>query len=213
MIRVFVGTDELQKDAEKVLEYSIRKNTAEDVDLTFMRPGWSTPPTGFASHRYLIPKMCNYKGFAIYLDVDMLVLGDLSELWEHKRKGRWCVTDHRPKIMRDEVSVIDCSAFKDLPNEQVLKTKQGKNIAKNIIGSRYLMNIVDSGSPRIRAIWNATSIERCPEAKLIHYTNLESQPWCPDPTINYKPYDCQPSADLFFEYLEEANADKGIIAT
>lgn len=211
MIRVFVGTKgndgnhKFHEDAEKVLEYSIRKNTAQDVDLTFMRPDWETPPTGFASHRYLIPKLCNWEGYAIYLDVDMLVLADLSELWEYKRKGRWCVTDLQLKKMRDEVSVIDCSAFKDLPNEQALKTRQGKNIARNIIGSRYLMNIVDSGSPRIRAIWNASSLERCPKAKLIHYTNLECQPWRPDPTIKYKPYGCQQATDLFFEYLEKAN--------
>ena len=78
-IRVFVGTDgDFHQDAEKVIEYSIRTNTAEEVDLTFMRPGWKSPPTGFTSHRYLVPSLCNYEGYAIYLDVDMLVLGDLQ---------------------------------------------------------------------------------------------------------------------------------------
>lgn len=38
MIRVFVGTDsDIHGDAEKVLEYSIRTNTAEEVDLTRLR--------------------------------------------------------------------------------------------------------------------------------------------------------------------------------
>ncbi len=217
MIRVFVGTDELQKDAERVLEYSIRKNTTEDVNLTFMRPGWKTPPTGFASHRYLIPKLCNYRGYAIYLDSDMLVLGDLSELWDYQTKDKWCVTKRIGKQgIRDEVSVIDCSAFRDLPGESQLKLAQGKTIAKNIIGDRYL--------PIIPNTWNAwvlsECIGRCPTnnpdctfkkadpvetpAKLLHYTNLSTQPWHPDPNQKYIPFPCKRTEDVFWKYLEEA---------
>ena len=216
MIRVFVGTDsDIHGKAEKVVEYSCRVNTSQDIDFQFIRPGWKNSVTGFSSHRYLIPKLCNYEGFAIYLDVDMLVLGDLSELWEYKKKGRWCVTNFNPNKYRDDVSVIDCSAFKDLPSEEVLKTKHGKNTARKIIGRRYLMNIPKT--------WNTTMLSPCtkkccalrgetpevipPETKLIHYTNLKSQPWHPDPNVKYVPYGCKRTADLFFEYLERANAE------
>ena len=198
MIRVFVGTHEMHKDAEKALEYSIQKNTSDSVNVTFIRPGWETLPTGFSSHRYLIPELCNYKGFAIYLDVDMLVLGDLSELWNYQRSGKWCVTMKRGKhnMIRDEVSVIDCSAFKDLPKETKLKTPKGKTLAKHKIGKRYLPIIPDE--------WNARSTDEYPNVKLIHFTNMRAQPWKPDPKVNYKPYHKE-SADLFFQYLEEAN--------
>ena len=83
MIRIFIGTDgDFHQDAEKVIEYSIRKNTEQEVDLNFIRPGYKNGVTGFTNHRFIIPELCNYEGYAIYLDVDMLVLGDLSELWE-----------------------------------------------------------------------------------------------------------------------------------
>ncbi len=220
MIKVFVGTDDLQQDAEKVLEYSIRTNTKDDVNLTFMRLGWQTPPTGFSSHRYLIPKLCNYKGYAIYLDVDMLVLGDLSELWNYKTKGKWCIT-HFNKKNRDEVSVIDCSAFRDLPKENQLKMISGKQMARSIINSgvdgsrasRYLKNIPKTWNHQ-RLCMGASKALLCSddscdgqlgETKLIHYTNLRAQPWCPDPTIDYMPYGCTKAADLFFEYLDMAN--------
>ena len=203
MIRVFVGTHKLHEDAEKVLEYSIRTNTKEDVDLTFMRPGWETPPTGFSSHRYLIPKLCKFKGYAIYLDVDMLVLGDLSELLNYKQPGKWVIgkTDRtsRKAINRDEVAVIDCSAAKrELPEEKLLKTRQGKEIAKQVLikGGHYATGFQER-------VWNARILT--PEAKLIHYTNLRTQPWHPDPTIDYMPFPCQVTCDLFFEYLEKAN--------
>jgi hypothetical protein len=203
MIRVFVGTHKSHKDAEKVLEYSIRKNTTQDVDLTFMRPGWETPPTGFSSHRYLIPQMCNFKGYAIYLDVDMLVLGDLAELLSYKQAGKWaiCKTNRKSRKAhnRDEVAVIDCSAAKDkLPNEKLLKTRQGKDIAKQALaGGGYYAKVIPE------KVWNARTLS--PESKLIHYTNLRTQPWHPNPSIKYEPFPCKATCDLFFEYLEKAN--------
>ena len=115
MIRVFVGTDsDVHQDAEKVLEYSIRKNTAEEVDLVFMHPGWKSVPTGFSTHRYMIPELCNWEGYAIFLDVDMLVLGDLAELMEYRVEGKWAICEPNQltttcglKKRRDEVAVID----------------------------------------------------------------------------------------------------------
>ena len=207
MIRVFIGTDgDIHQDAEKVVEWSIRKNTKEDVDFTFLRPGWKTPPTGFASHRYLIPKHCNWKGYAIYLDVDMLVLGDLSELMTWKRPNKWAISARDPKKIslkarfRDAVCVIDCSAAKDvLPGEHILQTRSGKITAKNgLIQSGYFAEIIPE-------TWNARVVS--PDAKLIHYTNLKTQPWCPDPSIEYEPFPCKKTSDLFFEYLEEAKRE------
>lgn len=195
MIRVFVGTDsDIHGDAEKVLEYSIRTNTQEEVDLTFMRPGWKAGVTGFTPHRFLIPEMCNYEGFAIYLDVDMIAIGDLSELWEYRTAGKWCTTNNQD----DDVSVIDCSAFTDLPNEQQIRQlgRSAKLQCKRIVGNRYHANI----SP----LWNIED-KVVPDMKLIHYTSLDTQPWKPIPGHNYKPHASQEAVDLFFEYLERAN--------
>lgn len=204
MIRVFVGTDgDYHQDAEKVLEWSIRKNTEQDVDLTFMRPGWKTGCTGFSTHRYLIPHLCKYKGYAIYFDVDMLVLGDLSELMSYKRPGRWCIPI-RPKhkvspkaFNRDEVSVIDCSVMKNvLPTAKELQ----QNIAQHT--KHALRNHYEKIIPKT---WDAKTLT--PNSKLIHYTDLRTQPWKPSPDIDYQPFPCTKTSDLFFEYLEEANRE------
>jgi len=212
-IRVFIGTDgDFHQDAEKVIEYSIHTNTKEPVEVNFIRPGWKTPPTGFSSHRYLIPSLCNYEGYAIYLDVDMLVLGDLRELWDYRTEGRWCITNFDPKGLRDEVSVIDCSAFQNIPLDD-LRTNQGKTIGKNAVKSKFLINIPSTWNEQ-RLCTDADKYSICSsgscdgrmgETKLIHYTNLQAQPWCPDPNIDYVPYGCIHASNLFFEYLEKAN--------
>ena len=193
MIKVFVGTDsDVHGDAEKVLEYSIRKNTTEEVELTFMNPGWKSAPTGFTTHRYMIPQLCNWEGYAIYLDVDMLVLGDLSELMSYKQEGKWVICD--TGRYRDEVAVIDCSII--LPTEDELKSTEGKNLAKRTLREHYLTTIPSA--------WNTDTLS--PKAKLIHYTNVRTQPWQPDPTIDYMPYHCEETCNLFFDYLDEINS-------
>lgn len=223
MIKVFVGTHPMHEKAEKVVEWSIRKNTSAEVEIIFTRNviSWQTPPTGFSSHRYLIPKLCNFEGYAIHLDVDMLVLGDIQDLWNYQTAGKWCVTSTPGKQgVRDEVSVIDCSAFRDLPDEGVLKTAHGKTTAKNKVGNRYLNNIPNSWNAKIQApcakrycgneslgctIKTAPNGQPSTEyANLIHYTNLASQPWHPDPRQDYVPFGCKGTENIFWEYYEEA---------
>lgn len=201
MIKIRIATDgDIHQDAEKVIEYSIRENTKQEVDLDFIRPGYKNGATGFTNHRFLIPELCNYEGYCIYMDVDMLVLGDLSELWEYRRPGKWVTT---PK--RDDVSVIDCSAFKDLPKLDEMKRfsagrkfdmKYHKNTIRRLIGNRH--------TEKIPIEWN-TCDTITEDAKLIHYTKLITQPWKPDPTKNYQPHESRAAVDLFFHYLELAN--------
>jgi hypothetical protein len=98
-IKLFVGASANGEDAESlsVLEYSIRKNTKENVDITWMRTNhdpdspwggwdmktWATPFSGF---RWAIPEVCNFEGQAIYCDSDFIFLSDLSDLWNQPFK-------------------------------------------------------------------------------------------------------------------------------
>ena len=89
-IRVFVGTDATQVVAHQVLAYSLRKNTQREVAVYPMKdlplPTPRDPDnhsrTGFSFYRFTIPRQCGYRGRAIYLDPDMLVFGDIAELWD-----------------------------------------------------------------------------------------------------------------------------------
>ena len=93
-IRIYLGTEPKTLIAQKVLEHSIRRNTKAAVEITPMvGPDWEYPTegikvgTGFSLRRWMIPKACNYQGYAIYLDADQLVFGDVAELLAiHRRQ-------------------------------------------------------------------------------------------------------------------------------
>tara|TARA_B100000809_G_scaffold265190_1_gene323249 strand:+ start:527 stop:1294 length:768 start_codon:yes stop_codon:yes gene_type:complete len=130
MIRIFVGTSNIEDNwIEKILVYSLFKHTSEELDITFLRPkmfldwnmrGWGTPFTNF---RYTVPELCNFKGKAIYMDVDQLNFRDIADLYntdlEENTYGMvWdALTDNGIKMKGtqyekgfycDSVMLIDC---------------------------------------------------------------------------------------------------------
>lgn len=124
-IRVFIGTEPKTEIARKVLEHSIRRNTAAEVEFTPMiGSAWEYPltgikvGTGFSLRRWMIPAACNWEGRAIYLDADQLVFGDIKELWEkpetqsHPRASIWCTYQpdkySKQPWPQTSVMVIDC---------------------------------------------------------------------------------------------------------
>lgn len=84
MLKVFIGYDPRQPIAYHVLCSSIIRNCSVPVQITPLIIG--TLPikreglTQFTFSRYLAPYLCNYHGISVFIDSDMLVLGDMSEL-------------------------------------------------------------------------------------------------------------------------------------
>ena len=75
---------------------SIVKNTKADVSITHLYPEVEEGCTGFSKVRWTIDR-------GIYLDCDMIVLGDIAELWSYRRSGKFvCMQDGST-----EVAVID----------------------------------------------------------------------------------------------------------
>src|SRR6056300_510706 len=101
MIRIFVGTSQFKDDsaAEKVLEYTLRKNCKSPIEIIFMRntkdpnnffgnfedKDWWTP---FSYLRWAIPEYCEFQGRAIYMDVDQINFRDISYLFNMNLKGK-----------------------------------------------------------------------------------------------------------------------------
>jgi lipopolysaccharide biosynthesis glycosyltransferase len=97
MFRVFIGFDRRYPVIAHVAAYSIRKHATMPVHIQFLELdylknvyGFERVPddpnkpasTEFAYSRFLVPRLCDYTGTALFLDSDMLCLADMRELAE-----------------------------------------------------------------------------------------------------------------------------------
>ena len=88
-LQIFIGFDPRQPVAVQVLAHSIYRRASRPVSITPLvlnqLPITRTGLTQFTYSRYVVPHLCNYQGTALFLDADMLCLGDVYELDEIAR--------------------------------------------------------------------------------------------------------------------------------
>lgn len=109
MIRVFIGYDPREAAAYNVLSHSINTRASEPVSITplaltqlgklMWRERNPLQSTDFSFSRFLTPYLCDYQGWALFMDCDMLMLADVAKLWAlcDDRYAVMCVKhDHRP---------------------------------------------------------------------------------------------------------------------
>lgn len=90
MMRIFIGYDRDEIVAYHVLAHSIQRRSSIPVSIAplnrehfrgfFMRERGKYDSTDFAITRFLVPFLCDYQGFAVFMDCDMLVHGDVAQL-------------------------------------------------------------------------------------------------------------------------------------
>ena len=84
MLTVFIGYDERQRISYTALQQSIFETATQPVavsplileNLPITRRGL----TPFTYSRFLVPWLCGFKGSAIFMDADMLLVSDITEL-------------------------------------------------------------------------------------------------------------------------------------
>jgi len=180
-IRIYIGSARRFAACEPVIARSIRAHTAQPVEIQFIRPETlDVPPTGctgFTNLRYAVPELAGYAGFAIYLDVDMLVLGDIAELYAYREAGHWVQLQDGSS----EVAVISCGTHRHLPSLGELH-RYHKSQLQGLVRAKN----------RIPLTWN--SEDRVTEGmRLLHFTDLKTQPWF----THTAPHPCPAAVDLW----------------
>lgn len=213
-----------------MLEYSIRKHASCDVAIHWMRagdPGFEISPTGkdgswrinrepgqawpkhgwgtdFSNFRLAIAELAGFEGVHIYMDADMLVLGDVAELLDLPRRAPWLTLS----ALRTDVSVIDAAGMRGrLPSLARLK-------ADGIPLHVYRGQLEKSGTfdPSLPVVWNWTDDKGKPigGAKLLHFTVVPTQPWRPYASVQYQPHPLADWVTLWNRYEEESRARVGV---
>ncbi len=86
-MRVYIGVDPRSPVSYNVLQFSIMRRASKPVaivplvlpTLPIKRRGL----TAFTYSRYLCPALSGYQGASLFLDSDMLCLGDITEVFAH----------------------------------------------------------------------------------------------------------------------------------
>lgn len=92
MIPVFIGYDPRESVAFYTLAHSIWRRASQPVNIIpialhqlkeiHSRPRERFQSNDFTFSRWLVPHLCEYKGWAIFMDCDMIVRRDITELWK-----------------------------------------------------------------------------------------------------------------------------------
>jgi len=190
----------------RVLEFSIKENTHNDVDLralyTFDRQYGvpkdrrNRPRTPFSFQRFLIPEICNFAGRAIYMDADMQVFKDIRGLWSVPLEGNSIQTVRPADDGRKgqfSVMLLDCAILDWNIDEIVASLDRGDLSYEQLM---YDMRVAPSIGRSISSNWNC--LERFDQSTcLLHYTDMDTQPW-----VSLK----NPLGALWIQALERAVA-------
>lgn len=185
-IRIFIGYDPREAVAYHVCQQSIIENCADPSQLSFhpvcgeMRDGSNT----FIYARFLVPHLCDFRGYAIFIDGDMLVRSDIRELWDLKRSDRGAMvvqhdykTKHATKYLGNpnadyprknwsSVIVWNCGFF---PNRVLTPEYVGKSTGAHLHRFSWL---ADDRIGALPETWNKLVLEQPLEDddKLRHFT-------------------------------------------
>lgn len=220
-IKVFIGSGEASLLERKVAIYSLQKHTQRQLDIYVFNGTHNSIElndqepflaplslklkyhniTEFSLYRFLIPQICNYQGKAIWIDSDTVCLADIAEIFDTSLNGCDFLAKAEAYNTRSSnlwglsVMLIDCKQTRfDLEtyfNEiaQGLYTYTDFSCMSPAFLAHHPLKI-----GQLDPQWNV--FDYCDEqTKLIHYTNLNTQPW---------KYPHHPYGELWFEYFEEA---------
>lgn len=169
MIPVFIGYDPRQPVSFTALVQSIVSNCSLPVQITPLvletLPINRAGLTPFTFSRFLAPHLLYYKGFAIFMDIDMIVKGDLAELWalrDHKKAAQ--VVKTSLGFERTSMMLLNCERCGLLTPEYV-------ETADNLHSLAWLKDeLIGDLPPEWNYLVGYDDPADSDKAKILHYT-------------------------------------------
>ncbi|WP_018411141.1 glycosyltransferase family protein [Methyloversatilis thermotolerans] len=186
-VRIFVAATASEALPVKVLAYSIRRHASCAVKVTPLcdvgisipkpRAPENQPRTPFSFQRFLIPEVCGYEGHAIYLDSDMLVFKDMVKLWRRPLGDAAILaaysTSASGRKPQYSVMLMDCGKLGWNIREIVDQLDAGTLTYEQLMYTSSLARAHADIEPE----WNSLESYREGRTALLHYTDMNTQPW------------------------------------
>ena len=192
--RIFIGYDDNETVAYHVLSHSILRNSSIPVTITpivkrhmagfYGRERSNIESTDFSFTRFLTPYLCGYEGWAAFMDCDMLMVGDVAELWSLRddRYSVMCVKhDYRPVEDTKFLGQVQTKyEKKNWSSVMLFNNAKCTTLTPQVVESEsglYLHQFKwlssDSEIGELPNAWNylvGEPVPRPTEPKLVHYT-------------------------------------------
>ncbi len=216
MLRIFIGWDSRFPEPADVLKHSLQHHSSLPLDVHYLkldelaldREHDPLASTEFTYSRFLVPHLCGFEGKAIFMDNDMVCMGDIRELDEldmstcalrvvkhdyqpeNTVKMYGCKQTSYPRKNWSSLMLMDCSKLR-LWTKQVVETQTGAYLHR-------FQDIPDELIGEIPNTWN--TLDWMDEStKLLHYTN--GGPW-------FKEYENHPHADVWYAARQRMRDDQ-----
>jgi hypothetical protein len=194
--KVFVGVQERELIAARVLESTIQEFATEPVEVTYLPAVDRTPVnprhrqrTPFSFSRFLIPQLAGHRGRALYLDSDMQVFDDITQLWNIPFGDAKVLCTNQTFIppqwrsnpefhggRQMSVMMLDCEALHWKIDEIIDSLDAGEMSYEGLMFDLALLPPTEIRDALPEG-WNHLEHHVPGETKLIHYTAIPTQPW------------------------------------
>ena len=171
-LRVFIGYDERQPIAYHVLSHSIQARSSVPLAITPLvlesLPIERRGLTPFTYTRFLVPWLCNYQGWGLFLDLDMLVRNDIAELFSFADpQYAAMVVKNSERFEWASAILFNCAH----PANSVL-TPEYVNSPEQCAAPHHFSWLGESVVGPLPAEWNHTVGYDTPraDARLVHFT-------------------------------------------
>ena len=192
MIRIITGFDQREAVAFHTFYQSIISNSSTPVQITPLaintlreyRETHSDGSNAFTYSRFLTPYLCNYEGWAIFADGDMVCQADITELWNLRDDSK------AVQVVQHDYETKQTIKYFDQPNANYPRKNWSSVILWNCahLAHRLLTPAFVAGSTgaflhrfswlqdeQIGSLpkewnWLAIEYEDNSKAKLVHYT-------------------------------------------
>lgn len=211
MFRIFIGWDSRFPEPADVLRYSLHKYSSIPLDVRYLklpelglnRAHDPLASTEFTYSRFLVPHLCNFQGLALFLDNDMLCLGDVREIAEldmqpyalrvvqhdynpsNTVKMYGCPQTSYPRKNWSSMMLMNCGKLR-VWSKEVVETQTGAYLHR-------FQDIPDAQIGELPKTWNTLDWMDA-TTKLIHYTN--GGPW-------FEQYRDHVHADVWYAHRDE----------
>ena len=114
---IFIGYDSREDIAYRVARRSIERHARRPVHIQpveqeylrsiglYYRPFDPLSATEFSFTRFLVPHLCEFKGWAVFLDCDFLVRHDLTDIWHYVDESKAVLAVHHDYRPRESVKM------------------------------------------------------------------------------------------------------------